>query len=330
MGPCAAVSCFSSLRTPSRPAAAGSPSCCATAGNTACGLLSDMQFRTMVLLLASSSCRGWDHYTPSHPLSAPSRSALAPLASPRHLSLPIRSTGTPKTGTPSPHLAVEQDAAQTGCFPRPGGSGDVEAAGPAPADVVPQELPDDAGLLVPGVEPLGHGRMQHPLRLLVAGTCAGDGEGSGGAVAAEGPPSPTTLTFLPEEPGAGRCPTEPRTPGGLLPPVLWGGPRGAGLLRGRRGVPEEQAAALVLLAALGRGAGLGMGDIAEVVVTCGADGSEERPSAQTQPQRSGVRTRDCNSVLLSPGGKKLHAPAPPSPTGAAFPPKSGGATNAAA
>lgn len=52
-----AVSFFSSLRTPSRPVAPGRPSSCAMAGKMPAGLLSAMQFRTMVLLPVSSACQ---------------------------------------------------------------------------------------------------------------------------------------------------------------------------------------------------------------------------------------------------------------------------------
>lgn len=202
-----------------------------------------------------------------------------------HLSLPICSTSTPKTRPPAmAHLAVKQNAAQTGCFPGPGGSGDVKATGLAPTDVLPQKLPDDTRLFLPGVESVGHGRMQHPLRLLVAGACAEEGEGSGGVHGTTRTPSPslTTLTFLPEESGAGRLPAKAQAPGGLLPAMPRGWPWAAGLFRGGQGVPKEQAAPLVFLTALGRGGRQGMGDVAEVVVTCGGDGSAEQSSARAR------------------------------------------------
>lgn len=78
-------------------------------------------------------------------------------------------------------------------------------------------------------------------------------------------PALLTLTFLPEELGAWVLPRAPR---GLRPPAPRRWPRALGLLGGGRGVPKEQATASVLLAALGRGASQGMGDIAQVVITC--------------------------------------------------------------
>lgn len=97
MGP-RAVSCFSSLRTPSRPVAAGSPSCCPTAGKTPCGLLSAMQLRTMVLLPASSSCRGRERYAAAHlslPLLPPFSANLLHLHPQIEIPPPPPTRGTP-------------------------------------------------------------------------------------------------------------------------------------------------------------------------------------------------------------------------------------------
>lgn len=119
MGPCVVRRC-SSLRRPSRPAAAGSPSCCATAGKTPCGLLSAMQFRTMVLLLESSSCRGQERYPTGHPL--PPRSALAPPASPP-FTFPCQS-GPPAPPNRDPHprrtLQSSRTRLRQAVFPVPG------------------------------------------------------------------------------------------------------------------------------------------------------------------------------------------------------------------
>ena len=110
MGPWA-VSCFSSLRTPSRPAAAGRPSCCATAGKMPCGLLSNMQFRTTVLLPASSSCQGRERYTGHDLLPLPlTQRGCAPPA----VSLPICSTSTPKMGTPATQRGPSHSSAAAG------------------------------------------------------------------------------------------------------------------------------------------------------------------------------------------------------------------------
>lgn len=89
------------------------------------------------------------------------------------------------------HLAVTQHAAHTRCFPSAGCSCNVEAAGAACSHVLPQELPDGSCLLLPAVQALGHRRVQHTLRLLVARAWGrgGKNEGDEGGRRAEAVPS---------------------------------------------------------------------------------------------------------------------------------------------
>lgn len=170
--------------------------------------------------------------------------------------------------------------------------------------------------------------MQHPLRLLVAGACPREGEGSDGAAVPPGPrphpsPQPRSPSCLKSWVRAG-CLPSPELRGVSCPPRRGDGPGLLGFSGEAGGSPKSKRRPWFSLLRLAGEQGRVRGTLQRLSSPVGERGQGSGQACRPNPGTLTACKQEaiCNTASLSLGGGFTRQP-PPGPAGAAFAPKTG-------